>query len=150
MIIDYDHSPSASYERKLQSLKESVQMALNEVGSGSTTIIYQRGSGGGSSKDVGGTMYDYTLNGGTALSASSSGYTRKLTVGDNSLITPDDILRMKIYGVSDTDGAVRINSYQCLYSSTDSLLVSWSQSSTRSFVFHIEAPFEITADMAYM
>lgn len=49
MIIDYDHSPSASYERKLQSLKESVQMALNEVGSGSTTIIYQRGSGGGSS-----------------------------------------------------------------------------------------------------
>lgn len=49
MIIDYDHSPSASYERKLQSLKESVQMALNEVGSGSTTIIYQKNQGGGGS-----------------------------------------------------------------------------------------------------
>ena len=37
MIIDYDHNPKASYEQKLQSLKESVQMALNEVGSGGTT-----------------------------------------------------------------------------------------------------------------
>ena len=31
MIIDYDHNPSATYDQKLQSLKESVQMALNEV-----------------------------------------------------------------------------------------------------------------------
>lgn len=37
MIIDYDHNPAASYEQKLKSLKESVQMALNEVGGGSTT-----------------------------------------------------------------------------------------------------------------
>jgi hypothetical protein len=34
MIIDYDHNPAASYEQKLKSLKESVQMALNEVGGG--------------------------------------------------------------------------------------------------------------------
>lgn len=49
MIIDYDHNPKASYEQKLQSLKESVQLALNEVGSGGTTIIYNQGGGGGGS-----------------------------------------------------------------------------------------------------
>lgn len=31
MIIDYDHNPNATTDEKLQSLKESVQMALNEV-----------------------------------------------------------------------------------------------------------------------
>ena len=31
MIIDYDHNPSLTVDQKLQSLKESVQMALNEV-----------------------------------------------------------------------------------------------------------------------
>lgn len=46
MIIDYDHNPKASYDQKLQSLKESVQLALNEVGSGGTTIIYKKGGGG--------------------------------------------------------------------------------------------------------
>lgn len=46
MIIDYDHNPTASVEQKLQSLKESVQMALNEVGSGTSTIIYRSGGGG--------------------------------------------------------------------------------------------------------
>ena len=30
MIIDYDHNPALSVDRKLQSLKDSVQMALNE------------------------------------------------------------------------------------------------------------------------
>lgn len=30
MIIDFDHNPNATQEQKLQSLKESVQMALNE------------------------------------------------------------------------------------------------------------------------
>lgn len=48
MIIDYDHNPAASYEQKLKSLKESVQMALNEVGGGSTTIVYKHNGGGGS------------------------------------------------------------------------------------------------------
>ena len=31
MIIDYDHNPNASVDQKLQSLKESVQLALNEI-----------------------------------------------------------------------------------------------------------------------
>lgn len=31
MIIDYDHNPNITEERRLQSLKESVQMALNDV-----------------------------------------------------------------------------------------------------------------------
>lgn len=31
MIIDYDHNPSLTVDQKLQSLKESVQMALNEI-----------------------------------------------------------------------------------------------------------------------
>ena len=31
MIIDYDHNPNTSTDQKLQSLKESVQMAMNEV-----------------------------------------------------------------------------------------------------------------------
>ena len=48
MIIDYDHNPKLTYDQKLQSLKESVQMALNEAGSGGTTIIYRGGGGGGS------------------------------------------------------------------------------------------------------
>lgn len=30
MIIDYDHNPSLTVDQKLQSLKDSVQMALNE------------------------------------------------------------------------------------------------------------------------
>lgn len=30
MIIDYDHNPHLRFEQKLQSLKESVQMALSE------------------------------------------------------------------------------------------------------------------------
>lgn len=33
MIIDYDHNPRLTVDQKLQSLKESVQMALNEAGS---------------------------------------------------------------------------------------------------------------------
>lgn len=48
MIIDYDHNPGLTFDQKLQSLKESVQMALNEVGSVSATIIYRQGGGGGS------------------------------------------------------------------------------------------------------
>lgn len=31
MIIDYDHNPALTTDQKLQSLKESVQMALNEI-----------------------------------------------------------------------------------------------------------------------
>lgn len=31
MIIDYDHNPNITNEQRLQSLKESVQMALNDV-----------------------------------------------------------------------------------------------------------------------
>lgn len=31
MIIDYDHNPALTVDQKLQSLKESVQMALNEI-----------------------------------------------------------------------------------------------------------------------
>ena len=31
MIIDYDHNPNVTDEQMLQSLKESVQMALNEI-----------------------------------------------------------------------------------------------------------------------
>lgn len=31
MIIDYDHNPALTADQKLQSLKESVQMALNEI-----------------------------------------------------------------------------------------------------------------------
>ena len=30
MIIDYDHNPAATIEQKLQSLRESIQLALNE------------------------------------------------------------------------------------------------------------------------
>ena len=37
MIIDYDHNPRLTYDQKLQSLKESVQMALNEAGSDRTS-----------------------------------------------------------------------------------------------------------------
>lgn len=33
MIIDYDHNPYITDEQRLQSLKESVQMALNELAS---------------------------------------------------------------------------------------------------------------------
>lgn len=38
MIIDYDHNPRLTYDQKLQSLKESVQMALNEAESGRLTL----------------------------------------------------------------------------------------------------------------
>lgn len=31
MVIDFDHNPSLTPEQKLQSLKESVQMALDEM-----------------------------------------------------------------------------------------------------------------------
>ena len=31
MIIDYDHNPALTQDQKLQSLQESVQMAMNEV-----------------------------------------------------------------------------------------------------------------------
>lgn len=48
MIIDYDHNPALTVDQKLQSLKESVQMALNEAGSGGTTVIYHSSGGGGS------------------------------------------------------------------------------------------------------
>lgn len=47
MIIDYDHNPRLTVDQKLQSLKESVQMALNEAGSGGATVIYQGGGSGG-------------------------------------------------------------------------------------------------------
>lgn len=33
MIIDYDHNPQASIDQKLQSLMESIQLALNEIDS---------------------------------------------------------------------------------------------------------------------
>lgn len=33
MIIDYDHNPNITEEQRLQSLKESVQMALDEIAS---------------------------------------------------------------------------------------------------------------------
>ena len=31
MLIDYDHNPALTEDQKLQSLKESMQMALNEL-----------------------------------------------------------------------------------------------------------------------
>lgn len=31
MIIDYDRRPNATTDEKLQSLKENIQMALNEI-----------------------------------------------------------------------------------------------------------------------
>ena len=31
MIIDYDHNPALTEDQKLQSLKESVQMAYDEL-----------------------------------------------------------------------------------------------------------------------
>jgi len=31
MVIDYDHNPNITEEQRVQSLKESVQMALNEM-----------------------------------------------------------------------------------------------------------------------
>lgn len=31
MVIDFDHNPNLTPEQKLQSLKESVQMALDEM-----------------------------------------------------------------------------------------------------------------------
>ena len=60
MIIDYDHNPRISYDQKLQSLKESVQLALNEVGSGGTTIIYKQSGGGGGSGGT--TNYNDLIN----------------------------------------------------------------------------------------
>lgn len=36
MIIDYDHNPNIDGEKRLQSLKESVQRALDEVSSTDT------------------------------------------------------------------------------------------------------------------
>lgn len=53
MIIDYDHNPGLTFDQKLQSLKESVQMALNEIGSDSVTVIYRQG-GGSSAVTTGG------------------------------------------------------------------------------------------------
>lgn len=47
MIIGYDRNPNASVDQKVQSLMESVQMALNEVSGGTTTIIHQSSGGGG-------------------------------------------------------------------------------------------------------
>lgn len=41
MIIDYDHNPAVSVDQKVQSLKESVQMALNEVDSNLALIKKQ-------------------------------------------------------------------------------------------------------------
>lgn len=41
MIIDYDHNPNIDGEKRLQSLKESVQRALDEVsnmGTKETTV----------------------------------------------------------------------------------------------------------------
>ena len=41
MIIDYDHNPNIDGEKRLQSLKESVQRALDEVyntGNKETTV----------------------------------------------------------------------------------------------------------------
>ena len=46
MIIDYDHNPRLTYDQKLQSLKESVQMALNEVAHTNTNGKNSSGSGG--------------------------------------------------------------------------------------------------------
>jgi nucleoside-triphosphatase THEP1 len=37
MILDYDHNPNITEEKRLQSLKESVQRALDELGSTNTT-----------------------------------------------------------------------------------------------------------------
>ena len=31
MVIDYDHNPNATVDQKLQSLRESIQLALNEL-----------------------------------------------------------------------------------------------------------------------
>lgn len=41
MIIDYDHNPNIDGEKRLQSLKESVQRALDEVSNTDTkeTIV---------------------------------------------------------------------------------------------------------------
>lgn len=39
MIIDYDHNPNLTYDQKLQSLKESVQMALNEFETNNATSV---------------------------------------------------------------------------------------------------------------
>lgn len=46
MIIDFDHNPHSTYDQKLQSLKESVQMALNEISSDQITIIHKHNGGG--------------------------------------------------------------------------------------------------------
>lgn len=64
MIIDYDHNPALSVDQKLQSLKDSVQMALNEAGSGATTIIYRGGGGssGGGGGSGGTTNYNDLTN----------------------------------------------------------------------------------------
>ena len=47
MIIDYDHNPNITEEQRLQSLKESVQMALNELG-----VSAVSNSSGNSAEDV--------------------------------------------------------------------------------------------------
>lgn len=100
-------------------------------------------------KALDGQMYDYTLYGGSAMSSFSS-LTRKLVVGDNSLITLDNLLSVRVYGVSDTDGVVVFGGFQLTYLNTDSLILSSSQGTSRSFVIHVVAPFQITSDSAYM
>lgn len=62
MIIDYDHNPNITHEQRLNSLKESVQMALNEVGSGGTTIIYRGGGSSGGGGSGGTTDYNALSN----------------------------------------------------------------------------------------
>lgn len=48
MIINYDRNPTATVDQKLQSLIESIMLALNEVGGGgSGTVINQIINGGG-------------------------------------------------------------------------------------------------------
>jgi len=53
MIIDYDHKPALTVDQKLQSLKDSVQMALNEAGSGTSLIAHQDISGKADKTDTG-------------------------------------------------------------------------------------------------
>lgn len=99
-------------------------------------------------KALDGQMYDYECNGGSAISGSS--LIRKLEVGDNSLITLDDFLSVRVYGVNDTEGVVVLSSFQLMYLNTDSLILQSSQGLSRSYIIHVVAPFQITSDSAYM
>lgn len=70
LLVDYDQNPSLTVDQKLQSLRDSVQRALYDLGDGAggqTVIIRQSGGGGGGTSNYSDLTNKPSINGVTLV-----------------------------------------------------------------------------------